>query len=159
MKTSSFSGNGDFDQLSLSGVDFGQDYTKDWGIEPTNLDEGMDSMEYIEESYDDAQQLGGSADFGMSAFGAFKSDMGIIPANMGYDPQQLGYNAQQLGILPSGLGGGFVPATMGSLTTTLATPLFKVGTFQVTYLHAALAIGAGVAAWKMGYLKKLGLNF
>lgn len=160
-------GGADFDQHSIIGVDFGEDYTKDFGIVPNDLTSEETMYGHDESEWGDAQQLGSGADFGMDHFGAFPKQLGIVPSGLGnysagtYAPgavtQQLGYDPQQLGIVPSGL--GLLPTGLGAIMDTVNKPLFKVGNFQVTVLHAGLATAAAVAAWKMGYLKKLGLNF
>lgn len=69
--------SGDFDQLSLHGVDFGENYTENYGITPTNL-EGNYMNHY--------QQLGilpqgmGDADFG-DHMGS-DPDFGLMPQGM-----------------------------------------------------------------------------
>lgn len=91
--------SGDFDQLSLEGVDFGERYTNDYGINPNHL---VSKRGKEMSGYDDSQQLGNHE----------IAQLGLIPQGMGhYDTQQLGsYEAQQLGLIPEGLGGfGEIP--------------------------------------------------
>lgn len=88
--------SGDFDQLSLDGVDFGANLTKDYNIAPVNLT-AEDAM-----YGDDSQQLGNYD----------AQQLGLIPQGLGHsDSQQLGtFEAQQLGLIPEGLGGfGEIP--------------------------------------------------
>lgn len=152
-------GGADFDQHSIVGVDFGEDYTQDFGIEPTNLTSEESMNGYVTDTeWGDAQQLGyNNADFGGNHFGSFPQQLGHDAQQLGIVPQGLGYDSQQLGLIPQGL--GIIPTGLGSIMDTVNKPLFKVGSFQVTVLHAGLLAAAGVAAWKLGYLKKLGLNF
>lgn len=142
---------GDFDQLSLSGVDFGTDYCEDLGIIPTFL-EGDETM-YGRSS----QQLG------------YANGMGIVPEGMAGDFEQLGIvpdgmsgDHQQLGLVPSGLGGRY-HQQMGShnyqmgFMDKLQTPLFSVAGFSITPVILAGVAGALWFAKRQGYLKKFGL--
>ena len=68
--------SGDFDQLSLHGVDFGENYTKDYGVQPTNL-EGV----YMHHHQMGAIPQGmGDADFG--DYMGQDPDFGLIPSGM-----------------------------------------------------------------------------
>ena len=88
--------SGDFDQLSLAGVDFGEDYCQDYNVKPINLE----------------------GDYMYHQLGHIQYDqLGTIPTGLGSDYQQmgtipsgLGYSSQQLGTIPSGL--GFNPMQM-----------------------------------------------
>lgn len=71
---------GDFDQYSLHGVDFGADYSTDYGITPTNLQ-------------------------GSYEMNGYHQQMGIVPQGMGGYHDQLGGYHHQMGAHRYQLGG------------------------------------------------------
>jgi len=121
---------GDFDQYSLAGVDFGDDYTENYGIEPTTLEGDVD-MEY----------------------GVVPEGLGVVPEGLagerpydglgGYHDQLGNYHQmgkhQQLGNTYNQLG----------QFEWLTTPLTTVGTFKITPI--ILAAGVGVAGLALGW--------
>lgn len=111
--------SGDFDQLSIAGVDFGHNYMQNYGINPTDL-------ESEELGMDPYMQMGDSADYGHGYADqlGYANQLGIIPTGLGeipsYNPyplgelptlntQQLGY-ANQLGQMP-----GFLTAKFAGI--------------------------------------------
>lgn len=133
--------SGDFDQLSLHGVDFGADYMEEFEGTINNM-EGV-SM-YSEQLGYDAGQLGSySQQMGSGA------DFGLIPSGLGKNPD--------FGLIPSGM--GYYPSQMGSFMTTLKTPVFTLGGFQVNYMHIGIlaALGLGYYAHRQGMIRIPGL--
>lgn len=150
---SGINNQGDFDQLSLAGVDFGADYCEDYGINPTNLEGEI--------------MFSGSLD----QLGSYYDQMGVVPEGLGADfnqmgivPEGLGHDYQQMGIVPSGLGSqysqlgsynnqlGIVPSGLGFMdkwNTMSKTNKILVG--------AGAAVAALFLAKKLGYVKKLPL--
>lgn len=144
--------SGDFDQLSIAGVDFGADYCADFGVIPTNL-EGEDTM------YGNSYNQMGERAYGM----------GIIPEGLGADftqlgivPQGLNGEFQQVGLIPSGMSGQYNQMggqynQMGGIMDQLKTPLFTVAGFSVTPIILAGVGAALFLAHRQGMFKKLGL--
>jgi hypothetical protein len=136
---------GDFDQLSLAGVDFGEDYDQDHKIKPNNL-EGDYSM-YGQ----DNNQLG------------YAYQMGVLPEGMGNDFNQLGVvpsgmghsHYHQMGVVPSGL--GHYDQLGQGFMDTLNRPLTTVAGINVTPLGLGLAAGALWFMKQQGMLKFMGL--
>jgi hypothetical protein len=156
---------GDFDQLSIAGADFGQDNYASHEVDPVTL-EG----EYIQMGDYDADKKG------EIQMGEYFSELGEIPEGMGCDYEQMGAAYQQMGACPSGqLGGkhqqlgGYYGHQLGSIhrqlgthnyqlggfMDTLSKPLFNVGAFTVTPLIAGIAAALGYFAYKKSYHKKL----
>lgn len=155
---------GDFDQHSIAGVDFGEDYTK------SRKDTKLTTMEGVQYMYGQQGQLGcsdaayemgtfpeqmsGSADFGDHYSLGDCSQMGEIPTGL-RGPYQLGMKPYQLGEIPRGMGEiprgmglkpyqlGEIPRGMGSLETVKAA-LTKVYFGVPAYLLVAAALGGFV---------------
>lgn len=157
---------GDFDQLSLAGVDFGEDYHEDYGIVPTNL-EGESTM-----YGSDFDQMGERV-YGMGVMpeglsGDFQQ-MGIVPSGlggqynqMGEIPVGLGGQYNQMGEIPSGLGNSYNQLggqynQMGSVMDTLKKPLFSVAGFGVTPIVLVGVAAALYFAKTQGMLRKFGI--
>lgn len=124
--------SGDFDQLSIAGVDFGHDYMQDYGIIPTNLNSeelGMDP--YVQMGHDPYMQLGDSADFGTV------DQLGLIPEGLGQIPS---YNPYSLGELP----------TLNRQQLGYAQQLGQPNFLQAQFMGIpawVLIAGAGAAWW------------
>lgn len=122
---------GDFDQYSLKGVDFGQDFTKDFGIVPQNL-EGETFMGYQNQLGVVPEGMGGDFD-----------QMGIVPAGLsGYEHQMGGYHSQ-LGVVPSGMGThNYQMGMLADLKTKWATmsPMMKAAAAVAAVLGGALVL-------------------
>ena len=113
------SNSGDFDQLSMLGVDFG-----------ANLNIKHDgNVNHLEGKamygYEDQLGIVPTGLNGQPGFSSDASQMGLVPQGLQGDPYQMG-------IIPRGMG---YPNQMGGIMDTLQTPLFALGTFNVTYLH------------------------
>lgn len=126
---------GDFDQYSEVGVDFGTDFTEDFGIVPNNLQ---------------GEPLMFSSEF---------DQLGVVPEGLGHY-QQLGSHHQQLGGYHQQLGhsqhhqmGGTIFHQMGSfiddakLRYSMMSPTMKAAVLGVA------AVGALVALKKAGLVK------
>lgn len=127
MTTLGQNNSGDFDQLSLHGVDFGEDYTKSYDVKPTNL-KGDKAM------YGYSQQLGDAHQMGVipQGLGAWNSSADFGSHN------QMGHSKyNQMGAL------FVVPAGI---------PV--VGGMAVTPIHAAVGgLAIAVIGQKMGFWK------
>jgi len=121
--------NGQFDQASIPGTDFGEDYTQDYGINPTNLKGKYMEFENSQYDADFSQRNIEDADEMSSESMGNSPDFGNVPQGMYGVPPQMG--APQ----------------MGSLMDTLKNPLFSLAGFSVTPLHLALIAAAGGAYW------------
>jgi hypothetical protein len=142
--------SGDFDQLSLAGVDFGEDYCVNYGISPKSL-EG----EYM---YSGEQDMAGMDYHQMGTIpeglGADFNQMGMIPQGLGHSslhqmghyPQGLGHYPQMIGGVPRGLMGmGFMDKFQAMSTTNKM--LVGVG----------VAVGGALLLKQMGVIKSLPL--
>lgn len=93
--------SGDFDQLSLAGVDFGEDYCENYGIVPTNLQGDVMYGGHLDQLGMDYHQMGVIPE----GLGADFDQMGIVPAGYGGYHNQMGHSKySQLGHIPAGLG-------------------------------------------------------
>lgn len=94
--------SGDFDQLSLAGVDFGEDYCENYGIVPTNLQGDVMYGGHLDQLGMDYHQMGVIPE----GMGADFDQMGVVPAGYGGYHNQMGHSQySQLGGIPAGLGG------------------------------------------------------
>lgn len=147
-----YNDSGDFDQLSLAGVDFGEDYTQKRNINPKNL-EGEYVMQYAKADFGlipqglsgDYQQLG----IVPEGLGADHQQMGLVPQGLGADYQQMGHSYQQLGVIPSGMGSQY--QQLGAFD--MNAPLFSLGGFSVTPMKLALGAGLLLAGHYMRWYK------
>lgn len=118
---------GDFDQLSFAGVDYGADFTQDYGCKPNNLEGDMGMYDSQQMGYD-ANQMGivpeGMGEYVQSAsdFGADYNQLGIVPSGMG-------------DIIPSGLGHGYYDQMGGSYQQLGAMPAYLSGSFNIPVIN------------------------
>lgn len=84
--------HGDFDQLSLQGVDFGADYTKDYGVEPNNLQGSYEMNGYYNQM--------GVVPMGMSGY---HDQLGAYHHQMGMHNYQMGFLQNTLATVPAGM--------------------------------------------------------
>lgn len=145
---------GDFDQLSLAGVDFGEDYCQNYGISPESLEgEYMYSGEQDQMGMDYHQM--GTVPEGL---GADFNQMGIIPQGLGGNLQQLGHGKyQQMGGIPRGYHG--VPAGYHGIPQGLGF-MDKFNAMSDTHkmlLGAGVVVAGALIAKQMGFIKKLPL--
>lgn len=136
---------GDFDQYSIAGVDFGQNYGEDYGIMPTNL-QGEPLM-----YGSDFDQLGIMPD-GLSGMGnvVYQPEMGSTR----YDyHNQLGHRSyhQQLGGKPSWTLGSSPSWTMGGMVDDA-----RIWYNNLTPAMKAAAVG-GVALVSLFALRQFGV--
>jgi len=155
--------SGDFNQLSLAGVDFGENYTQDYGIEPTYL-ESEDNMygHYDAQQMGDAQQLGWQESTPVGD----AQQLGVIPDGLGHY-QQLGQVPKGLGMVPTGFGqipdfghGYFDQLGQGPIQTLaqgLNIPFATIGGMKITPLTFALGMSAltWLATWGLPQLQKM----
>ncbi len=147
---SGINNSGDFDQLSLAGVDFGADYCENYGITPTNL--------------------GGTTMYGghLDQLGMDYSQMGVVPEGLAGDYDQLGvvpeglggYTTQQLGGYNNQLGHGMYNVQMGQIPMGLGGVMDQWNALSPTHkmvAGAAAGVVAYVAAKKFGLIRGFGL--
>lgn len=147
-ESSGINNEGDFDQLSLAGVDFGEDYCFDYGIDPTNLEGETMYSGYYDQLGMDYNQMG----IVPEGLGADFNQLGIVPSGLGHGAyQQLGGKYQQLGGVPSGL--GIVPSGLGGIMDTWN----GLSSTHKMVAGGALALAAYVAAKKFTKFKGFGL--
>lgn len=134
---SGLNNEGDFDQLSLAGVDFGEDYCEDYGIEPANLE-------------------------GEVMYSGIYDQMGMDYSQLGVVPEGLGADFDQMGIIPSGLGGqyqqlGHSYNQMGSYYDQMGfmTQWNALSSTHKMIAGGVAAIALALVAKKMGYIKSL----
>lgn len=116
---------GDFDQLSIAGVDFGENYDEVHNIKPNYL-QGESFMYGA-----DYQQLGADYD-----------QLGIVPTGMGED-------YQQLGIVPTGMGHGMYKQ-LGEIPYGLGADYQQLGQFEALTKKVKLPlVNMEVPMWGM----------
>lgn len=153
---SGINNSGDFDQLSLAGVDFGEDYCENYGITPTNLGGTTMYGGHLDQLGMDYSQMGVIPE-GLS--GDY-DQMGIVPEGLGHGGgyfsqmggqyNQMGGRYNQLGVVPSGLMG--IPQGLGFMDQFNAmSPTHKM------LVGVAVGLGAYVAAKQFGLIKGFGL--
>lgn len=148
---SGINSSGDFDQLSLAGVDFGEDYCENYGITPTNLQGETMYSGQLDQLGMDYHQMGAIPE----GLGADFDQMGIVPSGLGSKYNQLGHSSySQLGNYYSQMGG--IPSGLGMLDDMK----MKWGALTPTHKMIAggvAALGAYMAAKHFGVIKPLGL--
>jgi hypothetical protein len=142
--------SGDFDQLSLAGVDFGEDYCENYGITPTTLQGDTMYSGHLDQMGMDYHQMGVVPE----GLGADFDQMGIVPSGMGGHLNQMGHGYyNQMGVIPSGLGA--IPSGLGNVMDqyNALSPTHKM------IAGGVVAIAAYVGAQKFLGFKGLGLPF